>query len=917
MLPLVTWWHWALLILLVAAIASLSVGIYRRDASVLPPPIAKTLLALRLMTLAGLLVFFLGPEKRSEARILKPSRLAVLIDTSLSMGLIDNVADAAPQQRMDAVVDLVQETEVIQELNQEHELLIYRFGESNRPDLILKSEKQQPVMVGDSNTTLTSDERLSWVARVFGGLGQLGLLLAVFCVLLTLALKRKSADRGAHSLAAASLLLVSGVFLLGLADLLVSQWDLSVSLGWAEGKEAALEEIEAVQPTAESIDWTAVDWNKELAPQGVATRLGEAVQEIVNQNRGSALAGMILISDGQSNQGLPPSRAIAAASDANIPVYAIGVGSNRPARNVRISEMDAPGRVFPDDNFKIDAVLQSYGLQGETVRVRLTSAEDEGNAERVMEDERMLQLPPDGEPIGVSFEVAQATEGKRRYFVEVEAPQDDLDISDNVQSTLVQVIQRKTRVLLIAGGPTRDYQFLRNQLFRDANVELDVWLQLARPGADQESDNLLFGFPENEDALESYDCIVAFDPDWRLLSKQQADGLERWVSEKAGGLLVIAGPVFTPEWTRRPRGEATIDLIRGLYPVSFYSQGTATLKLGRFGGRQPFPLEFTREGRSSRHLWLGGEDSADSISTWDSFDGVYGYYAVNESKAGADVLARFSDDATAIDDELPIYLASHYYGSGRVFFQASGEVWRLRNVDVDYFQTYYLNLIRWVSEGRLLRDSSRGVLLLDRNRCWVGDQLMVRAILRDAADQPLMQKQVEVSVRRPDGVVETIPLVNEENAARPGTFTGQFVASLEGSYDVSLLVPFAVDGQVLNANVRASIPDLEKVKPQRNDQLLKEIAERTSGRYFFDLEQGGRASWNEVDSADPSQFFSKTSSLAGENGLAQMIGVVDQESFLPGSPDESFSRKFSRWLVFWLVLVLSTEWILRRLHKLA
>ncbi|MCP4096809.1 MAG: hypothetical protein GY748_11255, partial [Planctomycetaceae bacterium] len=142
-------------------------------------------------------------------------------------------------------------------------------------------------------------------------------------------------------------------------------------------------------------------------------------------------------------------------------------------------------------------------------------------------------------------------------------------------------------------------------------------------------------------------------------------------------------------------------------------------------------------------------------------------------------------------------------------------------------------------------------------------------------------------------------------------------ASLEGSYDVSLLVPFAVDGQVLNANVRASIPDLEKVKPQRNDQLLKEIAERTSGRYFFDLEQGGRASWNEVDSADPSQFFSKASSLAGENGLAQMIGVVDQESFLPGSPDESFSRKFSRWLVFWLVLVLSTEWILRRLHKLA
>ncbi|MDG2013439.1 MAG: VWA domain-containing protein [Pirellulaceae bacterium] len=604
LLPLVTWWHWALLILVVIAVASLSVMIYRRDANVLPAPIAKTLLVLRLMTLTGLLVFFLGPEKRSEARIVKPSRLAVLIDTSLSMGLTDNVADGSPQQRIDAVVNLVQDTEVIRELNQAHELLIYRFGESNRPDLILKSDKQLPVTLSGSDRAVAADQRLSFLARVFGGLGQLGLLLAVFFLLLTLVLKRSSADRGSHALASASLLLVTSVFCLGLADLLVSQWALPISLGWAEENEVGMEEIEAVDAATESMDWTAVDWEKELAPQGVATRLGEAVQEIVNQNRGSALAGMILISDGQSNQGLPPARAIAAASDANIPVYAIGVGSNRPARNVRISELDAPGRVFPDDTFKIDAVLQSYGLQGETVRVRLTSAGEGTDAERVTEDQRTLQLPSDGEPIGIGFEVAQAEEGKRRYFVEVEAPQDELDLSDNIQSTLVQVIQRKTRVLLIAGGPMRDYQFLRNQLYRDANVELDVWLQLARPGADQEADNLLFGFPETDDALDQYDCIVAFDPDWRLLSKQQADALERWVSEKAGGLLVIAGPVFTPEWTRRPRGEEAIDLIRGLYPVSFYSQGTATLKLGRFGGKQPFPLEFTREGRSSRHLWL-------------------------------------------------------------------------------------------------------------------------------------------------------------------------------------------------------------------------------------------------------------------------------------------------------------------------
>ena len=110
-------------------------------------------------------------------------------------------------------------------------------------------------------------------------------------------------------------------------------------------------------------------------------------------------------------------------------------------------------------------------------------------------------------------------------------------------------------------------------------------------------------------------------------SETQARWLERWVSDKAGGLVVVAGPVFTPEWTRLPRGNQSIDPIRALYPVSFYSQGSAHLKLGRFGGTQPYPLKFSREGRNARHLWLG-ETAAESLANWDQFAGVFGFYAV-------------------------------------------------------------------------------------------------------------------------------------------------------------------------------------------------------------------------------------------------------------------------------------------------
>ena len=903
----------------VVGLLGFNITLYRRDTHALPRAIAFALLTLRLFAVLGLLVFFLGPEQRSEARILKPSRLAVLVDTSLSMGLSDGAHGQDGMRRIDAVIKLFQDSDLLQELNQQHELEVYRFGESSQPELMLTAEKVLPIeSAAGSQRRGDPTESLS-LARSFGGLGQVGVCLAVVLLLTTVVLKLRTGNAASWSMASGSLLLTIAVFLLALADLLVSQFSLPVSLGWRDAKS---QETRQTAPPSDDrgvvTDWTRIDWPSELMPQGVATRLGAVVQELVDRNRGSALAGIVLISDGRNNQGPSPTRAVAAARDASIPVFVLGTGSNLPAQNVRISDLEAPGRVFPNDKFSLQAIIQSFGLQGTTVRVRLSSLDADQPGTLTTEDERSIQLPADGEPMRVKFELSHNQEGRRRYRVELDPPAADLDRSDNQQSTVVQVLQRKSRVLLIAGGPTRDYQFLRNQLFRDENVELDVWLQLARPGADQESDQLLFRFPETAAELDVYDCLIGFDPDWRLLSWEQCQLLEQWVSQKAGGLLLIAGPVFTPEWTRRPRGEPAMDLIRGLYPVSFYSQGTAMLKLGRFGGSEPFPLSFTRAGRNAKHLWLGSEDAADSIANWEAFAGVYGYYAVNEAKPGAEILARFSDESTAVNGELPIYLASHFYGAGRVLFQGSGEVWRLRTIDVEYFQNYYGNLIRWVSEGRLLRDSSRGVLLLDRNRCWVGDQVGVRAILRDAADQPLMQPQVNATVRRPNGISATVALVNVQDAARPGTFSGQVVTSQEGGYEISLPIPFSPDRQILRGQVQASIPDLEKVNPERDDVLLQEIADRTGGLYFYDLGDNAAASWLEPDSADPQEGPRQQSgSLTGTRGLSQKISVVDQETFLPGSPNEQFARKFSRWLFAWLVLVLCTEWILRRLHKLA
>ena len=503
----------------------------------------------------------------------------------------------------------------------------------------------------------------------------------------------------------------------------------------------------------------------------------------------------------------------------------------------------------------------------------------------------------DGELALVRFEVSPTVVGTRRYMVRVKPPNEDHVSKDDQRSAKVQIMDRKNRVLLFAGGPTREFRFLRNLLYRDQDTTVDVLLQTAKPGVSQEGDEVLYEFPELPEELFEYDCIVAFDPNWMALDVAQTEMLKRWVAEKAGGLIVVAGPVHTPRWASRLGGDERIDILKLLYPVVFYSRGSATLSLGRFASESAWPLRFTRDGRDAEYLWLE-DDQILSEQAWSRFEGVYGYYAVKDPKAGARVLANFSDPNTAIDGDLPIYMASHFFGAGRVFFQASGEMWRIRAVNDEYFERYYTKLIRWASQGRLLRDSSRGILLVDKDRCSLGDHVSVQAILTDAQFEPLGLPSVNATLRHPDGRRTPLILRRVENAARDGLYSAQFVAKMEGDYVVELQPPHGGDRELLSREVRSRIPALETEQPERNDPLLKYLAEQTGGAYYV----GIAAAMNRGGTGVPP--------------LANLVEPQDQVTFLAGSPDRDFERQLMGWLMGIICGVLCLEWLIRRLSKL-
>jgi hypothetical protein len=932
------WWHWLLLGGAIIAIIAYVVWMYRKDSVELATGTAILLGGLRLFALLGVLVFFLQLEKRTQKTLVKNSRVLVLVDTSASMSLTDSPtgSPSGSGSRLQQIVQQLSNGTLLNDLRKQHDVVVYRFDQAESP-VEFASLPKIPAPDADEairtpqqelDNSLAAARRLAMVAGAV-------LLVAALAALVYLLWRqpaartkealRANAEQQSYSLLVSVVSLFIAAVIFGTANLLHPEVGITDILGFTQPKPAKVEVA-----TSETVELPSIDWNS-LKPEGIETRLGDNLKSLIDKERGGPVAGIVVLSDGGNNAGLDVSVAGTIAADSMIAVHTVGLGSNQRAVNLRVVDLEAPEKVYPGDKFTINGYVQGVGLTNSTVLASLIRYDESGNNMTVV-DTVTVDVGKTGQVVPVKFELDSKDEGTWFYKLSLPAQPGETDQlvppaaggakssddkaragndptkpkTDNEMVVKVDIVEQQTKVLLFAGGPTRDFIFLRNQLYRDKESIVHVMLQTARPGISQDAHEILTEFPNDPDELFEYDAIVAFDPDWEALDEKQVELLEQFVAEKGGGLIVVAGPVFTPQWSSRRKGDPRIDTLRNLYPVVFYFQGSATLSLGRFGSDKPWPLTFTREGEEAEFLWI--EDTAEaSKRTWSQFEGVYGYYAVKDPKPGARVYARFSDPDTAIDNELPIYFAGHFYGSGRVFFMASGEMWRVRAVDDSYFEQFYTRLIRWVSEGRRLRDSSRGVLLTDKDRALIGDTISVRAMLQDAQFKPLQAEKVTAKVVTPKGESFPLEMRRLKDAERPGTYSEQFIVAHDGDYYVELQHPAAAD-QMMIRTIRVRMPALETERPERDDKTLTMIAEKSGGKYFIGL-----------DAALAGKEAGKTAgdkNYTGES-IVELLKPQDQKTILPGTPDRTFDRLLMTWLMGLIVGALCLEWTIRRLSKLA
>ncbi len=610
------------------------------------------------------------------------------------------------------------------------------------------------------------------------------------------------------------------------------------------------------------------------------------------------LQAIILISDGNNNAGSDEAliEFLTRVNNPrrNIPVYTIGVGEYRQPVEIRIEDLLAPEVARPDDKFQIRVPVIGRSLGDEEFSVTLEATRvtlDEAGKE-VVRDQTFTLGPKTAKfkgagdhPTGtVEFEVnvqdlkkikasdpeASQLEGVWEFVAKVPRNPREAQFSgtEHVSEKAKVIVQKKElRILLFASGPTSEYKFLRSLFYREQQqkrVELSVLLQSAivdghladHVDLDVDKDHALVRFPdkkgeptpgEKQYSLSEYDTIIAIDPDWSQLSKEQLKLLKEWVDKEQGGVVFIAGPVNTHQLFR-PAG-MDISSLLSIYPVLPKDSRLHNLNLGEGGlthvPNQPHVLHFSPA--ASKYDFLRLDEKEDSPTAgWDKFfwagelpepgkpprRGFYNYYPIAKLKPDSAVVASFAgppntyfEDADGKRKEQPFIVAMRY-GGGKTVFIGAGELWRLR-VREGFHERFWIKLARYVAASTTMKKNF-GEMYLPAVAS-VG-MVSFEAKLRDQRQEPLpsdshptvMVRKLSEGKEEKTEKTEMKPRTSDDPKDWEGYFRADVKIREPGRYEFKIPIPGTAASLRREITIRQPNPEMDNV---RNDfEYLYKIA---------------------------------------------------------------------------------------------
>jgi hypothetical protein len=560
-----------------------------------------------------------------------------------------------------------------------------------------------------------------------------------------------------------------------------------------------------------------------------STAIGAAIRQAVAAYQGQPLAGILLITDGQSNSGEAPAKAAEFAAAQGVPVIPLAVGTVQGPRVARITKLDVSPVVFVRDSSALHVLVESKGMAHQPASVVVERSRDGGPWEEV--GRQQIVLEESGQLQDTTFEFKEERPAKLRLRARLEDAGSELHAGDHSASADVRAIRDKIKVLFIAGETFPEVEFIRAMLLRDTRISASTWLQTSDPDYEQPGDPRIRRLPETAEELNDYDCIVLYDPDPNLWPSNYSQLLSDFVAKAGGGLVYVAGERNTKNLYDRPDDPALGWL--NMLPVSVEPGLYHTDVTVKLSTQSPWKLEITPEGKLDP-IFNFADRPEENETILASLPGMYWYFPVTRARPGATVLARHADPRMRNEFGPHVLLATQLVGPGRTFFVGFDSTYRWRYLDDRFFDSFWAHLVERAGRSKQLGGRYPYILATDRTSYRPGSQVTLTATFDNPADRDAGLETLHGEVQVGDEAAASVTLT--KTAGTPTVFQATFPADKAGTHFVRVWSgeqDLKGVARAATLEVPVELPNLEYDSPLLDLSTLGAIA-RTSGSRVFE-----------------------------------------------------------------------------------
>lgn len=633
------------------------------------------------------------------------------------------------------------------------------------------------------------------------------------------------------------------------------------------------------------------------APLGRATDLAAILDQTARLTAARPVAGLVLLSDGRSSS-VPSDDLLRQFAGRQIPLTIVPLGSKDPRADLAITKADAPPAAFVADPVPVRVTLARTPGEPQPTTLRLI---DKATGETL--DEQPVEwsatrpdasAPDQPSDTAVVLTASSQRPGTSTWVVQIITPQPDLVPANDKTELLITFADRPLRVAYFDGYPRWEYRYLKNLLVRERNIKSSIALLAAQRRFIQEGSDPLLTLPRTMQDWRAFDAVILGDLRPEMFSRDQLTFLRDHVAKNGAGLLMIGGPGPMPTaW----RGTPLADLIPfSLASSSADADNPASPAIATW--LEPVLAEPTPAADALGLLRLADDPRAtwpavlaDPASGWSSLRFAQ-RLDPSRLKPAAEVLAlaRPADRASAADPA-PLVVTMRY-GTGRVVYVATDEIWRWRFGRGETLpERFWLPIVRMLARSALESSGQPALLTAAPRQAQVDRPVQVTVRLLDQSLLDTRPANIRVRARAADSSaaqdlqLTLTPQTESTDAGPPDTYVAAWVPTEPGEYDLTIDDPLLPSG-LTPARVSVTFPDDERRVPQTDHALLASLAQKTSGN------------------------------LVEPDRLAQAVrDFPDRRVRLVGTPTyETLWDKPVVWVL--LMVILGLEWVGRRIIRL-